>query len=387
MTGIHYATKVVAGLLCMAAIAAACHRPAHRAEQADGPALRIAFESMPTRLDPRFAVDAYASRVDSLVFASLLSVDESGEYRAYLAREWSWEDRLTCSFTLRDGFFFHDGSPVTPGDVVATYASIMADGSASPRRTTLAGVSSIETQGRKVRFHLRQADAAFLEVATIGILPASQAKASTVDEAELIGAGPYRIVDVDADASISLRAFADFPLFTPTIEAIEIRHVPDALMRALELRNGSIDFVQNAIDPDTTNWLSHNDPDTVILRGASNNFQYIGMNLDHPALGDLRVRRAIAYAIDREAIVPHLLKGPARLACGIVTLYERCGCDIEQVGGAAADSVFLRKPYSTSDLATRVRAVLEQARSRSGRRVAEADARSKQVQRHGPLPD
>lgn len=314
----NHATKLTAGLLCIGLLAAACHGRGGASGGRAGQVLRIAFESMPSRLDPRFAADAYASRVNSLVFASLLSVDRDGSYRGYLAADWGWEDDLTCTFTLRDDFVFHDGSVLTADDVVATYTSIMAGKSPSPRRATLAGVSSLEARGRVVRFHLEQPDAAFLEVATLGILPAAQAAAATLESAELIGAGPYRIAEVDGDKRITLQAFAAFPLFTPSIASIEIRHVPDALMRALELRNGTIDFVQNAIDPDTTEWLARHDPARLIIRAPSNNFQYIGMNLEHPALADVRVRRAIAYAIDRQQIVRHLLKDQARVASGLL---------------------------------------------------------------------
>ena len=89
-------------------------------------------------------------------------------------------------------------------------------------------------------------------------------------------------------------------------------------MRALELRHGSIDFVQNALDPDTVEWISEHPDGLRVTRGPSNTVQYLGMNLEHPALTDVRVRRALAHAIDRESIVRHLLEGQAKLADGLL---------------------------------------------------------------------
>jgi peptide/nickel transport system substrate-binding protein len=189
----------------------------------------------------------------------------------------------------------------------------------SPRRVVLSRVSSVEAvSADEVVFHLSQPDAAFLEVATVAILPARLSRTSDMTAHDLIGAGPYRITAVEDDRSIRLHAFERFALGTPSLPAIEFRIVPDALMRALELRHGSVDFVQNALDPDTVAWIAEHSETLAVHRGPSNTFQYLGMNLEHRALADVRVRRAIAHAIDREKIVKHLLAGQARIADGLL---------------------------------------------------------------------
>jgi peptide/nickel transport system substrate-binding protein len=274
---------------------------------------------MPTRLDPRYAMDAYASRVGSLVFASLLSPGRNGDYEPYLARTWDRVDPLTWRFHLGAGFLFHDGTPVRADDVVATYEALKDPSLASPRRALLSRISSMEAPSpQEVVFHLREPDAAFLEAATIAVLPARLARATALEPLALVGAGPYRIADFETDQVIRLTAFQRFALGPPTLAEIEFRIIPDALMRALELRHASIDFVANALDPDTVRWITAKVPQLRVERGPSDSFQYLGMNVTHPPLDDVRVRRAIAHAIDREQIVQHVLEGQARVADGLL---------------------------------------------------------------------
>ena len=270
-------------------------------------------------MDPRYAMDAYASVVGSLVFASLVAPDRDAGYAPYLARSWEMVDETTWRFTLDPRFAFHDGSPLTAADVAATYRALLDPDMGSPRRLVLSRIASIEASGaHEVVFRLSEPDAAFLEAATIGILPESMARELSLEGTRLVGAGPYRIVAVEPDRYIRLEAFESFCLGKPTLPAVEFRIVPDTLMRALELRHGSVDFVQNALDPDTVEWLEANDERLSVYRGQSNNFQYLGMNLEHEALSDVRVRRAIAHAIDRETIVRGLLADQATIATGLL---------------------------------------------------------------------
>jgi peptide/nickel transport system substrate-binding protein len=208
---------------------------------------------------------------------------------------------------------------VTAADVVATYQAVMDPRLGSTKRASLGRVAAVAAEGDdEVVFRLRAPDAAFLEAATIAVLPARLASSPSLDVSELVGAGPYRIVRVEAEHSIRLAAFENFPLARPSLDAIEFRIVPDSLMRALELRHGTIDLVQNALDPDTVEWIAERAHDLRVTRSPSNMSQYLGMNLEHPVLADVRVRRALAHAIDRESIVRHLLEGQAALADGLL---------------------------------------------------------------------
>ncbi len=281
--------------------------------------LRVAFETMPARLDPRFAVDAYASRVASLVHVSLVRSGGDGSYVPYLAESWLCPDDSRCRFRLRKDLTFHDGRPITAGDVKATYEAILDPALGSPRRGMLASIAGIETPDpHTVIFVLNRRDAAFMEAATLAILPANQAAEREIEPLELMGSGPYRLLSLHPGERAVLEAYSDFVPHAPEISRIELRSVPDGTMRALELVAGEVDLVQNAIDPDTIAWLERCAPHLTVTRSASSNFQYLGMNLAHPVLSDIRVRRAIAYAIDREAIVENLLVSQAATATGLL---------------------------------------------------------------------
>ena len=94
--------------------------------------------------------------------------------------------------------------------------------------------------------------------------------------------------------------------------------VPDAMVRALEFKQGAIDFMQNDLEPDMLPWLkSQTDAEVSAHQGTT--FQYIGINLTHPILQQLKVRQALAHAIDRERIIRHLLKDAAVAANGLLS--------------------------------------------------------------------
>jgi peptide/nickel transport system substrate-binding protein len=93
---------------------------------------------------------------------------------------------------------------------------------------------------------------------------------------------------------------------------------PDAVTRLLELKRGTLDLVQNGIEPDALDWLRRQPGITVITRPGTT-FQYLGMNLRDPKLSDVRVRYAIAAAIDRNAIITTILKDLATPATGLLS--------------------------------------------------------------------
>jgi len=312
-------TKGISWFLCFALASAGCQRTPHVDAAADAKTLHIAFEAKPSRIDPRFGLDAYSARIQGLVFASLVTQSPDGGFLPYLAKSWHWTDDRTCIFDLAEGFGFADGAPVRAADVVATYRTVMAPESGSPRRAALGSVVAVEAQGdRSVRFRLRSPDGAFLEGATLGVLPADQADDALAAAGELRASGPYRLAAIERDGTIRLEANPYFRHAPVPIPRITIRVIPDALTRVLELQKGSVDLVQSAIDPDTVNWLARRAQRLRVTRTPSANFQYLGINLAHPLLADLGVRRAIARAIDRTTIVEAILDGQARVATSLL---------------------------------------------------------------------
>jgi peptide/nickel transport system substrate-binding protein len=116
---------------------------------------------------------------------------------------------------------------------------------------------------------------------------------------------------------VTLVPFARAYRGAPANSGISLKVVPDETMRGLELRKGSVDMVINDLSPDLVSGL-RSEPRLQVVTAPGTDYAYLGFNLRDPALADLRVRQAIGYAIDTDAIVRYLRRGLARPATGVV---------------------------------------------------------------------
>lgn len=279
----------------------------------------VGLENGPITLDPRFATDATASQIGDLLFDGLTRLDSQSRRIPQLAASWEMPDAQTYVFHLRDGFQFADGAPVTAADVKATYDSILDAHTKSPKQQALAPVESVEVVDHlTVRFRLRQPFAPLLSETGLGVLPAHQiASSPTKPLVAPVGSGPFQLVEFVPDERVVVARHAPYPLGVPRLAGVVFKVVPDAVSRLLELKRGTLDLVQNGIEPDSLVWL-RTLPHIAVVTRAGTTFQYLGTNLQDAKLADVRVRRAIAHAIDRDAIVTTVLKGLATVATGLL---------------------------------------------------------------------
>jgi peptide/nickel transport system substrate-binding protein len=286
--------------------------------RADRSSLTLLIESNPTNLDPRFATDGQSQHLDGLIFSSLMERDEQMNLRGDLAESWDAPDPLTYVFHLRQGVRFHDGSAVTAADVKATFDFILNSANHSAKRGAFRMIGAIEApDARTVIFHLKEAYASFLwsiSRPAIGIVPAN----AGADHARgLIGSGPFRLVSQAQDDEVVLAANADYFGGAPSISRLRARVVPDAIVRALELRKGSADLEISSLSPDMVPVLARR-PELGVSERAGTNLAYLGFNMDDALVGRREVRQALAYATDRETLIRYLLHGQARLANGVM---------------------------------------------------------------------
>ncbi|MFQ5904431.1 MAG: ABC transporter substrate-binding protein, partial [Candidatus Binatia bacterium] len=281
--------------------------------------LVIALESNPTHLDPRYATDANSARIGALIFNSLTRSDKYSRFQPDLAERWEALDERTYLFHLRKGVTFHNGKPLTAVDVKFTYESVLEPRNHSPKRGALQALKAVDQIGPyRVRFRLTAPHAPFLENSTLGIVPAGSPTKVGSRKNALIGSGPFSLEEFSPGERVVLRANPSYWEGPPSVSGLVFKIIPDAIVRALEFKKGTIDFLQNDIEPDMLPWLKRNTNASILtLQGTI--FQYIGMNLDHPILRSQEVRQAIAYAIDRKAIIRHLLKGLATPATGLLS--------------------------------------------------------------------
>jgi peptide/nickel transport system substrate-binding protein len=120
-----------------------------------------------------------------------------------------------------------------------------------------------------------------------------------------------------ADDRVEVAPFADYFDGAPRNDGLVFKVIPDSIMTGLELRRGSADIIVNDPDPDIVHQLEQ-DPQLKTKTSPGADFQYVGMNLRDPLLTDVRVRRALSYAIDRRAIVNYLRRGLALPATGLL---------------------------------------------------------------------
>jgi peptide/nickel transport system substrate-binding protein len=263
--------------------------------------LVVGIESQPLQLDPRYATDANSVRIAALIYDSLLRADENSRLRPGLAEAWGMVDDRTYLFSLRKDVTFHDGKPLTAADVKYTYESILEPRSRSPKRALLKALDRVEAlDAHTVRFRLTAPHAPFPEHFTIGIVPAQSGLGPP-------GSGPFVLEAVHPGQDVVLRGNRSYWDGTPPLPGVVFKVVPDAIVRTLEFKKGAIQFLQNDLEPDTLPWLKEH-TGAVIEARQGTTFQYIGINFTHPVLSHVKVRRAIAMAIDRERIIRHLLK-------------------------------------------------------------------------------
>ena len=275
----------------------------------------MALTSEPQSLDPRFGADANAARLADLLHAALTRTDAAARRRPEIAEAWSMPDATTIVFRLRRDFRFADGAPVTAADVAATYEAVLDPALASPKRAALAMLASVEAEdATTVVMRLREPFAPLLDATGLGILPAARAR----DPGEVtVGAGPFRLVDVARGERIVLAPNPGYPGGPPRLDPLLVRIVPDEVVRVLELRRGGIQLLEDAPEPEMTEWLSAA-PHLDVRRAAGTSVDYLAFNLSDRRLADRRVREAIGLALDRDGLIAFLLGGAARRATGLL---------------------------------------------------------------------
>lgn len=291
----------------------------HSASREEPGTLIFLIETMPTNLDPRIGTDAFSQHMHDLIFSSLIGRDAQMNFTPDLATSWETPDPLTYIFHLRHGVRFHNGAPLTSADVKFTFDSILQPGLKTGKRGAFHMVASVEApDDYTIVFRLREPYASFLWNISrpgVGVVPRGSGAELALNP---IGTGPFRFVSLTPDQEIVLERNPNYFGEIPKIERVRFRLVPDATVRALELRKGSADLASpSSLTPDMVVALSKY-PGIALTQGPGTSLAYVAFNFDDPILSKREVRQALAYATDRESIVKYLLRGQARLAASLL---------------------------------------------------------------------
>ncbi|HEU4413776.1 MAG TPA: ABC transporter substrate-binding protein [Candidatus Angelobacter sp.] len=272
------------------------------------------IESSPANLDPRVGTDAQSERIDELLFDSLVRKDDHFNLQPGAADSWQTPDPLTYIFHLHHGIRFHDGRPLTARDVKWTLDT-MRDGSLMTLKgSTYKLVTAVETPDDfTVVVRLSEPFAPLLWNLTsgaFGIVPYGSDKGFNRNP---VGSGPFHFVSLVPDGEVVIERNDDYWGEHARVKRLRFNIVPDATTRALELRKGSADIAVTSLSADIVNALKR-DPHLGVIERPGSSLQYLAFNLRDPILRDMRVRQALAYAIDRQPMVHSFFGDEVRLA-------------------------------------------------------------------------
>ncbi|UCF48478.1 MAG: ABC transporter substrate-binding protein, partial [Myxococcales bacterium] len=298
-------------LALLLVIGLACSRPSEH----DQDALVVMLPRDAEQLDPRFVGDPYGLRVSRLLFGSLVTIDpRTLEVIPDLAESVRALSPTEFEVRLREGLRFSDGSPLDAKDVVATFQGVVDPTLRSRYAHTYRRIAEMRvTDPRTVLFILREPHATFLTDLELPIVRSEDAfqRVATPDDPFPIGAGPYRLVKREPGI-LELRGNPHWHRGTPKYPSLRLVVIRDDNTRALRMLAGQGDLAIASIPPLLLPMFEDDDRfETRSAPGIST--MYLGFQTTSPKLDDLRVRRAIGYAIDRDLLVRAKYDGLARV--------------------------------------------------------------------------
>ncbi len=262
-------------------------------------------------LDPHKATGALTFEVLYNIYEALIQVDKHGVLSESLATDWTISsDGLVYSFKLKKGVQFHDGSPFDSRDVKFTYERIMNPQTGYAKASNYKVIEDIKTpDAYTVEFHLNKAYSPFLGlVSKIYILPSDS---NAAFDFTAVGTGPFVLEEWKRDSFLHLKRFEAYHVEgVPFIDEAWFRVIPDENSSFISLQTGVVDCIPR-IDQSFMSRIE-NDNTLKYERAPMNLVQFMAINNQAQPLNDIRIRRAINHAIDRELLVEFVAEGFAR---------------------------------------------------------------------------
>ncbi|WP_187775960.1 ABC transporter substrate-binding protein [Salinicola corii] len=310
--------------------------------------LDVAFQSQVSNLDRTFTTKREYIILSQLIDDFLFDVDpETLKYEPLLAKSYEFINDTTLDVTLRDGVKFHDGSTLSVKDVLYTYNFVLdPDNGARANRNVSDWLESVEQIGpMTVRFHLSYPYPLALRDMAVTV-PIRKAGSYTVDgeldKSALVtrenGLGPYEVVHFLPGREVMLKRFEDYydgsPKGKPAIRQIRIHTISDWGSAQAGILAGELDWLYNvpgdiARNLDASGYAKR-------LVGPSMRIGFLqldaaGLTGENAPLTDLRVRRAVNHAINRQSIVENLVgAGASLIATSCNPVQFGCETDVQR---------------------------------------------------------
>ncbi|WP_395310800.1 ABC transporter substrate-binding protein [Mycobacterium sp. AMU20-3851] len=305
---------VAAALAAVIALACAACSPGQRVDLGqDAGNLIAAIAGEPDQLDPHKTSAYFSFEVLENVFDTLVEPDADLVMRPALASSWETSpDQLVWTFHLRPGVTFHDGSPLTAGDVVYSYRRIIDEKlTNSDKFSAVADVSPVDDQ--TVRITLTRPTPNLLTNLG-GFKGMAIVQRRNVEDGQIatnpIGTGPFAFAGQKSGDSITLRANDRYWGGAPQIPGVTFRFISESSTALSALQAGEIDWT-DAVPAQRVTQL-RNDDSLSLAETPSNDYWYLALNLARAPWNDVRVRQAVSFALDRPSIVQATSYGTAQ---------------------------------------------------------------------------
>lgn len=280
-------------------------------------------------LDPADAEDGESVKVISNVFDTLVFYsDDASEIVPALAEKWTVsEDGQTWTFKLREGVTFQDGSPFDADAVVFTFERLTQPdhphrhGASIPYRADYQAIEKVEaTAPNEVVFRLSSPSGVFLR--KLAMFPASIVSPQAVTErgerfkVEPVGTGAFEFREWVPTERLVLGANENHWRGRPGVDEVVFRPILEPAARKRQLSSREIHMADELSIP--VRQQIRDDSSLVLETAPGMNTAYLSMNTERPPFNDPRVRRAVAHAIDKEAILRSAYDGEGTVAKSLV---------------------------------------------------------------------
>ena len=249
-------------------------------------------------LDPDYMTAAGTKEILFNVFEGLVKPNAAGEIVPAVASSVEkTDDGLNYVFTLREGVRFHNGDPVEMEDLVYSVERRWKGEDTAAQLGALAVIDSLETEGNTFTVHLTEPSNEFLAaIMNAYILPADYSEQETAP----VGTGPFRFVSRSVQDSLVLERFPDYWGTPAKIDKVTFKILESAEGLVLGLQSGALDLVAHLSSDQT---VQLNKADFGIAEGSMNLVQALYLNNAEKPFDDIRVRQALCYAVDKQAVI------------------------------------------------------------------------------------
>lgn len=284
--------------------------------------LNIVFDSKILSGDPRtIGSDANSQYIENLRFLPIIGFNAHGEIINILANEIKPISNKSWIIKIKKGIKFNNGKEIDAYDIAATYHAIISPPKnfpPSPRKAAFNNVKDFHATSKyEVLINLNTPDSSFLNNLVIGILPKEAATSALPNKIDNQGyeSGPFLLKS--SNPSNWILTYNEKYNFAekPKIKILNFKIITDSGTRYAALIKGDIDIAQNAIDPDKIAAIQKSQNNNfTILSAPKLSTTFLAFNMRDPIFNNLKVRQAIAYAIDRQSLLQFRLQKQGILA-------------------------------------------------------------------------